>query len=102
MSQEDKSKPVAKLVKMLEHKDKAKCDCGGSCCTKKAAISTLGNIGSRMHSLKPSVIRPNDLSSKPTPKRQLGDKGDNVFLNNYQMQRPASVGNVNFAPPQLT
>lgn len=68
------------------------CDCRD--CIKEAAISTLGNIGSNQKKLKPSAINSNDISSNPMRQKQLGDKTNNVYLNNNSLQQPINPANM--------
>lgn len=82
MANTDKTTAAKKLISLLNRKKE--CNCGGSCCSsKQAAISTLGGIGSNFKAMKPSAINFSDVSNKPTPKPQLGDKKGNMYLNNY-------------------
>lgn len=89
----DKSKSAKKIVDLLNHKKE--CECGGSCCNKTAAISNLGPVGSGFKPLRPSSISFRDISSKPMPQKQLGQKENNIFLNNYTLQQAIPGANIN-------
>ena len=92
MSKSNKKDAVKKMADLL-NKD-AHCGCGCSSCVKKAAISTLGAIGSNFKKLTPSAVNANDISAKPMRQKQLGQQQNNPYLNNYSSQTPINTGSM--------
>lgn len=65
---------------------------------KQAAIATLGSLGnglSQFKSFRPSVISPKDISAKPLPQKQLGQRENNRFLQQTELLKGQLGGNVN-------
>ena len=90
MDNKEEKSPAKKIITLLK-KEKS-CSCGCDSCVKKAAISTLSQIGSNFKRLKPSAINPNDISSKPMKQKQLGQQDNNMYLNNNSSITPINNG----------
>lgn len=90
MDNKEEKSPAKKIITLLK-KEKS-CSCGCDSCVKKAAISTLGYIGSNFKKLKPSSINYNDVSSKPMKRKQLGQQDNNMYLNNNSSITPINNG----------
>lgn len=90
MDNKEEKSPAKKIITLLK-KEKS-CSCGCDSCVKKAAISTLGQLGSNFKRLKPSAINPNDISSKPMKQKQLGQQDNNMYLNNNSSITPINNG----------
>ena len=88
MADKEDNSPAKKMLTLLK-KEKS-CSCGCDSCVKKAAISTLGQIGSNFKRLRPSAINPSDISSKPMKQKQLGQQDNNMYLNNNSSITPVN------------
>ena len=67
---------------------------------KQAAIATLGALGSglgRSSSFRHSSISPKDISAKPNPQKQLGQRENNRFLAQTELLKGPLSANVNKA-----
>lgn len=65
---------------------------------KQAAIATLGALGSglgQLRSFRSSSISPKDISAKPNPQQQLGQKGNNRFLAQTELLKGPLSANIN-------
>jgi hypothetical protein len=65
---------------------------------KQAAIATLGSLGGGMgqpRSFRHSSISPKDISAKPNPQKQLGQRENNRFLAQTELLKGPLSANVN-------